>query len=159
LQIVPQWEHTHVALQQGDATMGLPGHNSPEVMRLFEQIATDYNTMQDAAIYVIVTYETQPPVQLPGELSLATLLNPSVNEILSAEPVFAGGMDAIVAQYQREADDRVLRLQMIEWTLLAVELLVIALLAVLVFRPVTRTIGESIRELVLAREREHELAA
>jgi signal transduction histidine kinase len=68
-------------------------------------------------------------------------------------------MDAIVAQYQREADSRVNQLQVTEWTLLAIELVVILLLVLLVFRPATRYVGQSITDLVLAREREHELAA
>jgi signal transduction histidine kinase len=159
LSVVPQWEHSHLALQQGDVTMGLPGHNSQDVTRLFAAIAQNFNAMQDAATKLLVAYETQPPVPLPETLPLSAIITPFVHDILIAEPEFVAGMDAIVAQYQREADLRVLQLQVIEWALLAVELLVIALLVVLVFRPATRYVGRSISELALAREREHELAA
>jgi signal transduction histidine kinase len=68
-------------------------------------------------------------------------------------------MDQIAAQYQLEADGRVNRLRTVEWTLLGIELAVIVLLVVVVFRPVTRFVGRSIQDLVLAQEREHELAA
>jgi signal transduction histidine kinase len=159
LSVLPQWEQSHLALQQGDATLGLPSHNSPEIVRLFAQIAPNFNAMQDAATKVAVAYETQPPVALPTTPSLASRIAPDVHQILIAEPGFISGMDAIVAQYQSEADDRVNRLQVIEWTLLGVELLVLVLLIVLVFRPTTRYVGQSITDLVLAREREHELAA
>ena len=159
LSIVNQWEHTHLALQQGDEAMGLPGHNSPEITRLFDGIAPTFNYMQDAATKLLVVYESQPPVPLPGMPSLASVIMPYVQEILAAEPEFIVGMDAIVAQYQREADSRVLRLQVIEWSLLGVEFLVLGLLVIVVFRPATRYVGQSINDLVLAQERERELAA
>jgi signal transduction histidine kinase len=159
LSVVPQWEHSHLALQQGDTAMGLPGHNSPDVTRLFAAIAPNFNAMQDAATKLLVAYETQPPVPLPETPPLVSVITPFVHDILVAEPEFVVGMDAIVAQYQREADFRILQLQAIEWTLLAIELFVIVLLIVLVFRPATRYVGRSISELAFAQEREHELAA
>lgn len=159
LSVVNQWEHTHLALQQGDEAMGLPGQNSPEVVRLFAKVAPSFNYIEDAATKLLVAYETQPPVLLPETRSLASVITPYVYEILAVEPEFVIGMDAIVAQYQREADGRVLRLQVIEWTLLGIELFVLVLLVLVVFRPATRYVGQSISDLVLAQEREHELAA
>jgi signal transduction histidine kinase len=159
LSVVPQWEQSHLALQQGDVTLGLPGHNSPAVVRLFAQIAPNFNAMQDAATKLVVAYETQPPVVLPTTPSLASRIAPDVHQILLAEPGFVNGMDAIVAQYQQEADSRVNQLQVTEWTLLAIELAVILVLVLLVFWPATRYVGQSITDLVHAREREHELAA
>jgi signal transduction histidine kinase len=157
--VVPQWQHTQLALQEGDAAMGLPGQNSPEVTRLFAQIAPSFNAMQDAATQLLAAIDSQPPVSLPSTPSLQFVIAPFVQQILAAEPGFVTGMDAIVAQYQREADGRVARLQVIEWTLLAIEVAVVGLLGVLVFRPATRYVGQSIADLVRAREREHELAA
>lgn len=157
--VVPQWQHTHLALQEGDAAMGLPGQNSPEVARLFAQIAPSYNAMQDAATQLLAAIDSQPPVLLPSTPSLQSVIAPYVQEILAAEPEFVTGMDAIVAQYQREADARVARLQVVEWTLLAIEVAVVGLLGALVFRPATRYVGQSIADLVRAQEREHELAA
>ena len=159
LVVVPQWENTNLALQQGDATMGLPGNNSPQVTRLFAQIAPNFNEMQDAATRLLALYESQPPVPLPSTPPFAQIIVPYVEQILQAEPAFVAGMDAIVAQYQSEADARVTRLQTIEWSLLAAELLVIVALVLLVFRPATRYVGRSITELTLAQQREHELAA
>jgi signal transduction histidine kinase len=159
LAVVPQWGNSNLALQQGDTTMGLPGNNSPAVTRLFAQVAPNFNEMQDAATRLLALYESQPPVSLPTTPPLAQVIVPYVEQILQAEPGFVTGMDAIVAQYQSEADARVVRLQTIEWALLAVELLVIVALVLLVFRPATRYVGRSITELTLARQREHELAA
>lgn len=159
LNVVNQWEHTHLALQQGDEAMGLPGNNSAEVVRLFEKIAPSFNYMQDAATKLLVVYYAQPPVVLPDTPSLASMITPYIQEILAVEPGFIVGMDAIVTQYQSEADGRVLQLQLLEWSLLGVEFVVLGLLVVVVFRPATRYVGQSISDLVLAQERERELAA
>ncbi len=159
LTVMNQWEHTHLALQRGDADMGLPGNNSPEIVRLFASVAPSFDRMENAATKVVVAYESMPPIPLPGAESLASKISPYVHDILAVEPEFVIGMDAIVAQYQSEADGRVLRLQIIEWSLLGIELLVLVVLVVFVFRPATRYVGQSINDLVLAREREHELAA
>jgi signal transduction histidine kinase len=157
--VVARWEHTQLALQQGDPALGLPGRNSPAVTRLYAQIAPHFNTMLDAATDVLSIMESRPPVVLPTTPALPPLLRPYVQTILDAEPGFVGGMDAIVAQYQREAEGRVAQLQEIQWALLGVILLDLTLLVALVFRPATRYVGQSIADLVRAQEREHELAA
>jgi signal transduction histidine kinase len=157
--VVAQWQRTHVALQQGDPTLGLPGHNSPEVTRLFAQIAPDFNAMLDAATNLLLVIDSRPPVPLASTPPLTKALTPYVQKILAAEPGFVTGMDAIVAQYQSEADQRVSRLQLIEWTVLAILLADVVLLVVIVFRPATRYVGQAVADLVRAQEREHELAA
>lgn len=157
--VVPQWEHTHLALQTGDPTMGLPGHNSPPVAQLFAEIAPSFGVMQDAATQILIIVDSQPPVPLPSAPTLNTLVAPYVPKILDAEPSFVTGMDAIISQYQLEAEQRISRLQVLEWTLLAVILTVVMILWMTVFRPATQHVGQSIGDLVRAQQREHELAA
>jgi signal transduction histidine kinase len=159
LVVVAQWEHTQLALQHGDPALGLPGHNSPTVTRLYAIIAPSFNTMLDAATNVLSIIESQPPVLLPSTRPLNSLIAPYVQQMLVVEPGFVFGMDDIVAQYQREAEGRVGLLQLIEWTLLAIVLLDVVVLVIVVFRPATRYVGRSIADLVRAQEREHELAA
>lgn len=157
--IVPQWEHTHLALQEGDANLMLPGHNSPAVKRLFEKVAPSFDLMLDSATHLLAVIDSQPPVVLPDTPPLSKTLASDVTRILTVEPAFDLGMQAIIAQYARESDTRISGLQSIERVLLAVELGVVILLGVVVFRPATRYVSRSIDDLVRAREREHELAA
>src|SRR5262249_39736765 len=159
LVVVAQWEHTQLALQRGDPSLGLPGQNSPAVIRLYAKIAPSFNTMLDAATDALSVIESQPPVQLPSTPPLKSLIAPYVQKILAAEPGFITGMDDIIAQYQHEAEGRVSQLQVIEWSLLAIVLLDVVVLVFFVFRPATRYVGRSIADLVRAQEREHELAA
>jgi signal transduction histidine kinase len=156
---VAQWQSTQIALQRGDPALGLPGQNSPQVDHLFAQIAPSFNTMLDGATQILITIDNAPPVQLPTTPALIPALVPQVQRILSAEPDFVVGMNVIIAQYQREAEGRVARLQIVEWGLLAVVLLDVILIALLVLRPATRSVGRSIADLVRAQERERELAA
>ena len=159
LRVVAQWEHTQLALQEGDPALGLPGHNSSTVTHLYAQIAPSFNAMLDAATDVLSIMESRPPVVLPTTPDLPPLLQPYVQKMLSAEPGFVSGMDTIVAQYRLEAEGRVAQLQAIQWALLGVILLDLILLIAVVFRPATRYVGQSIADLVRAQEREHELAA
>jgi signal transduction histidine kinase/outer membrane murein-binding lipoprotein Lpp len=157
--IVPQWEHTHVALQQGDASLMLPGNNSPAITALFGQVALSFEEMLDSATHLLAVIDSRPPVTLPGTPPLSDLLASDVVRILSAEPAFDKGMQDIIVQYGRESDNRIANLQTVERTLLVIEFGVLALLGIVVFRPATRYVSRSIDDLVRAREREHELAA
>jgi signal transduction histidine kinase len=159
LAVVAQWQHTQLALQHGDLALGLQGHNSPAVTRLYARIAPSFNTMLDAATALLAIINSQPPVRLPTTPPLQPQIAPYVQQILAAEPGFIGGMGDIIAEYQHEAEGRVTQLQVIERTLLAIVLLDIVLLVVVVFRPATRYVGQSIADLVRAQERERELAA
>jgi signal transduction histidine kinase len=157
--VEPEWVHAFLALQNGDARLGLPGHNSPAVTGLFDSIQVGFTDMRDALEKLLDADLSRPSVAAPGAVPFETVIAPFVDELLVYEPEFTAGMDRIAAQYQREADARVDRLRSIEWSLLGIELAVIVLLVVLVFRPATEYVGRSIRDLVLAQEREHELAA
>jgi signal transduction histidine kinase len=157
--IVPQWENTHLALQQGDASLMLPGNNSPAVTDLFKQVDPSFETMLDSATHLLAVIDSQPPIPLPGTPPLSKSLASDVARILSAEPAFDKGMQNIIVQYGRESDNRITNLQTVERTLLVIELGVLALLGVVIFRPATRYVSRSIDDLVRAREREHELAA
>jgi signal transduction histidine kinase len=157
--VEPEWSHAFVALQTGDARMGLPGNNSAAVQELFDSNSIAFNVMKDAIDKVLLDYDERPAIAVPGTPDFETVIIPFVDGLLVYEPGFSSTMDRIASQYQTEADARVDRLRTIEWTLLGVELAVIALLVVVVFRPATEFVGRSIRDLVLAQEREHELAA
>jgi signal transduction histidine kinase len=157
--VAPELEHSYLALQIGDAVMGLPGHNSPAVSQLFDSTNPSFSGLQDSTTRILAAYVSQPPITLTQTPDFEAVIAPFVYEMLVAQPSFADGMDKIAAQYQLEADGRVNRLRTIEWTLLAIELAVILLLVFLVFRPATQYVGRSIRDLVLAQEHEHELAA
>ncbi|HEV2236882.1 MAG TPA: hypothetical protein VGR57_09515, partial [Ktedonobacterales bacterium] len=97
--IAPEWQHAYLALQTGDATLGLPGHNSPAVQQIFGAIAMPFTQMQDAIIKVEVAYAARPPIATADVPAFESVIGPYVDELLVGEPDFSAGMDQIAAQY------------------------------------------------------------
>ena len=121
-QLLKEWERAHLGLQNGNTTLSLPGDNSPEVTRLFYQIEEHYLAIYEAGSKLL------QPQNREHKQSL-------IQSILFHEPNFLFGMNAIVKQYEIEANQKLARLRFIE-ALLALLTLVILFLEVLwIFRP------------------------
>lgn len=127
------WADNHRALQDGDATTGLPGNNSEEVRRLFASIEEDFNAMRTAA------------ARLLREPSKSDLQD--VATIQSHEGPFLQGMDRIVSQLVTEAEQRVARLRTLEWAILALTLIVLLAEGLLIFRPAATHIQQTFARL------------
>ncbi len=137
--LTPQWRASHLALQNGDAELALPGNVSPQVAELFTAIEPHFVAMEEAANVLL---------RLPtgAEESAA------INTILQHEQVFLSGMDRIVTQLEAEAEQRVARLRNLERILLAITLAVLLCEGLFIFRPavnrIRRLIGaNSIRRM------------
>ena len=61
--IISLWEHSHLGLLNGDAELGLPGHNSPEIAALFERIHADHLAMVAAARHLLAATERGDPIE------------------------------------------------------------------------------------------------
>ncbi len=145
-----QWQHTQFALQNGDAALGLPGNNSPEVTALFADVAQNYNALYDAATTLLEVIASRPPDLSSDAPDISLIVAPYTYRILLAEPGFVDGMDKIVAQYQTEAESRVAGLKILEIVLLATMALVVTLLGIGIFRPITRRVGQNLADLAAA---------
>jgi signal transduction histidine kinase len=157
--VVRQWSDAEFVLLNGVGGLGSPALNDQQVRQLFVEIAPDFGGMLDSTTAILVTVFSMPPIPLPGAKPLAPQISLNVQTVLVEEPGFVTVMKSIVAEYQHEAEGHVASLQIVEYALLGLVLVVLALLAFVVFRPVTRQIGEGVAELVRAQERERELAA
>jgi signal transduction histidine kinase len=76
-----------------------------------------------------------------------SILAPFVQRLLKDEDEYLKAMNEVVNQFQREADHRVARLQMVEWSLFAITLGVLLLEGLFLFRPTVQTIGKTIGRL------------
>lgn len=157
--VVSQLHTTQLGLRNGDPALGLPGNNSLLVTRLYSGITPNFNDMLNAATSILVAANSMPPVPMRGTQPLSLQIAFYVQEVLIDQPAFVNGMNAVTAEYQLEAEERVSGLKTVEYALLGAVLVVLILLGVVVFRPVTNQVGQSVAELVRAQEREHELAA
>jgi nitrate/nitrite-specific signal transduction histidine kinase len=142
-QVLSLWERSHIGLLEGDAGKGLPGKNSPEIARVFAEIAPYHEGMVRDAKDLLAAISPDGS----GQAAPAAFAK-TVAQILAAEPNFLRGMDEIVFQYDREATARVDRLKAIELLLLGITLCVLLLEGLYVFRPAVAEIQRTIVDLV-----------
>ncbi|MCU0355266.1 MAG: histidine kinase [Cytophagales bacterium] len=133
-----RWEQSHQTLSQGQ----LSRNNSPEINGMFARIEPHFQAVRTSARRIAVGVGQGRAANQPLADDLAVLLH--------HEPIFLQQMDAIVAQYEREATEKVVRLSRMEGVLLAVTLLVLVLEALVVFRPAVRRLRETIIALIEA---------
>jgi diguanylate cyclase (GGDEF)-like protein len=120
------WTQSHLGLQHGDAGLGLPGNNSPEILALFSAIEPDYAAMVAAVERIIARPDATPD------------LTTAVAELSMHEAPFLAGMDAIVFRYDSEAKRKVNSARYLEIGLAALTLIVLVLEARLIFAPAVR---------------------
>ncbi len=122
----------HEGLQNGDPSMGLPGHNSAQIRRMFADIAADHTVITTAA----TTLLNEPQQNNNG----------AIRALDSKEDSFLVTMNAIVSQYEKEAIARVERLKMIQQILLGLTLLTLLPVLAPIYQ-VTRKVNEMIATL------------
>jgi nitrate/nitrite-specific signal transduction histidine kinase len=143
------WQQSQEGLQRGNPTLGLPGNNSSIVKQLFAQIEPEYTTMVRAsrALLALALIDDTRASTIPASAFL-----PSIQSILSAQTGFLVGMDRIVTQYQREAQDHLIRQRYIELALFGLTLCVLLLEGLFVFRPAVNRLRQTVADLLRANE-------
>jgi signal transduction histidine kinase len=128
-----EWERTQAALRSGRPETGLHGSNSAAIRELFAQIDPDHRAMLDAA-----RAAAAQPAGAP---------QPEAAEVVRVhQEVFLAGMDRIVAEYEREARQRIVGLRRLELILLGLALLVLGLVGAFVFRPAVSDLRSQLAE-------------
>jgi hypothetical protein len=128
------WERAHLGLQVGDAELDLPGQNSHTIAVMFAKLEAPHQKMV-AAVRAILS----DPIE--------TQERESARVLLASESAFLKGMDAIVFQYDAEANARVASLKRVELILLLLTLLILAIEGLFVFRPAARHLRRVIEDL------------
>lgn len=132
------WKSSHAGLQRGDAALQLAPHTSAVVAAQFAELEPIFQEM----VAAVTQFTSAPEGDRPQLLA----------QLLRAEPKFLSGMDAIVFQLDREAQARVATLQRIEWVLLSLTLLVLAIEGWFVFRPAVQSVRVAAAVLVESEE-------
>jgi hypothetical protein len=147
-QAVALWQVSQVGLQNGDPKQGLPSTTSAAVKHLFSVIEPNYEAMLNAANGILAVVNQQPASDLQHSPDISS----DVATILAQEGPFLTGMNNIVTQYQVEAEGRISSLRATELVLMMVTLAVLVIEASFVFRPTTRKLEETIKEIVALQE-------
>ena len=145
------WKMSQEGLQHGNDSLNLPGKNSMEIAALFEQVDDHFAAMANSALHIITLLQRE--VQTP-----VASLAPDVDNILLHEKPFLAGMELIVNQYDREAKAKVSSLRTMEYIVLAISLLVIALEVIFIFRPTARQVNNTIGKLISSEKNARKLS-
>lgn len=135
------WKTSQEGLQHGNDSLNLPGSNSAKVTTLFKDVDEHYQQMREGTFRIIKL--------LKEDRTIATdSLQPYIAVIIQHEDLFLAGMERIVLQYEEEATDKVASLATIEYFMLIVVLVVIALELIFIFRPTTLYVNKTIIKLM-----------
>src|SRR5688572_15290802 len=135
------WKLSQEGLLHGSDSLKLPGKNSLETTHLFQQVHDHFTGMSQSALSIIAVLEADP-------LAPYASLESGIQNILEHESRFLQGMEKIVFQYDQEAESKVSSLRTMEYIVLGISLLVIALEVVFIFRPTTIQVNNTITKLI-----------
>lgn len=141
-QTLQLWKSSHLALQQGNDRLELPGDNSEVISKMFEEVNPYFNKIADATNAILrKSALEQAPVNSIEE---------EVNIVRANEPYFLQLMDAIVNQYDLEAKQKVNRLRNLELLIMCLTLLILLGEFLLIFWPTAKAVKNSIHQLLEA---------
>src|SRR6188768_948076 len=138
---VTLWKISQDGLRHGNDSLQLPGKNSEAIVTLFASIQTDFDSMYQSAGTIITLLKENPTASYAS-------LDAHINGILDHEGIFLSGMERIVLQYANEAHEKVSSLSNMEYILLIISLVVIALEIIFIFRPTAQHVNNTVNKLV-----------
>ncbi len=138
--LLEEWKRGHVGLQQGDEELNLPGENSEQIKAMFRDIDPYFQNVYSSAKKIIA-------IKSKNNSDTVGLSN-AVKTLLDNEFIFLQKMDRIVFQYDTEARSKVATLSNLEYILLGISIIVIALEILFVFRPTTIQVNRTVNQLI-----------
>lgn len=144
------WNRCHLGLQHGDTTLQLGGKNSAVIVQMFATIEPHFQIILRNAQEMITLWENDPNT---------THFRPFSNQILAHEADFLVGMDRIVFQYDREAQEKVRQLKQTEIYLFVLSLFIIILELLFIFRPLANSVKATVDSLMVSENESKQLAS
>lgn len=145
------WKVSQYGLLHGNDSLHLPGTNSKEIQDMFHTIAPAFQRMCQQTEWVIQSLEGYSH-RSPDSIKHA------IDKVLQDEGIFLEGMERIVFQYDAEAQAKVTRLSKMEYSLLALSIVVILLEIVFIFRPTATHVNKTINKLMVSEKNAKELS-
>lgn len=141
------FESAHRGLRVSIRDEGFTGPSTPLATQLFADLEPSYDRLVDSSRALLAASggDASDPLRSATESRLTS-------EILAAAPAFLAGMDAIVNEYQRDAEADLDLGKYLSETLLVTLILVVLLIGALTFRPAVRMARESMAELARSKQ-------
>lgn len=150
---VTLWKRSHQGLLNGNPDMALSGGNSDTIKIMFKAIEPHFQAMVDNTEALLTYLQEQQPPYSDEKIGF------HVNEIIANEGRFLEGMDRIVFQYDDEAQEKLNELRRTEIVLFIVSLLIIILELLFIFRPIAKSVRETVLELMESESSSKKLAS
>ncbi|GGZ92555.1 sensor histidine kinase [Algibacter mikhailovii] len=145
------WTVSHEALQNGNDSLGLPKKNSKEVIEKFNLLNPVFDTISVAANTIINKIETNPNAALK-------IYTSEIEQVKAHEGDFLNMMDAIVNQYDLEADEKVDWLRKLELWLTLLTLFILLGEFLFIFWPAAKSVKSILADLLRAEKRAKKMA-
>lgn len=145
------WEFSHHALQNGNDSLSLPKKNSVAIVRKFSTLNPIFDTIASASKSIIEKIENTPV------LPLSTYAE-DIETVKRHEADFLSQMDAIVNQYDKEAEEKVAWLRKLEFWLTTLTLLILLGEFLFIFWPAAKSVRYTLAELLFAEKRAKKMA-
>lgn len=136
-----EWTKAHHALQSGDSKLGVKGTENKTIQDLFLQIQPNFEAIVKGGGELL----NQKSEILSGDYP--ENLKTSLFAILANEAGFLEGMDKIVYEFDRQAQEKVARLRKTELILLGIALFLIFMEVRFIFWPSARLIKSNFQNL------------
>lgn len=133
------WRTSHLGLQHGNDSIGLPKENNETILALYEDLNPYHEKMVSAAKNILEdTKNTSAKSSYDSEIAI----------LLANEASFLTKMDAIVNEYDAQSKKQLQQLKLKEYLLLAFSLGILFLEVIFIFRPLSIQIRETISKLI-----------
>ncbi len=140
------WKISHMGLQFGSDSLGLPPEDDSEILDLFERIRPHHHAMVAATESMLAQIEDPSLAVSEGFYS-------NVKVLLDNERQFLRLMDTIVNGYDQRSKEHLQQLKVKEYILLVIALLILLLEMLFIFRPLSLHIRNTISNLMQSQRR------
>ncbi len=145
------WKKSHENLAQYNDSIQRKNRDSIEIKKMFTALQPYFNSIYLNSIQAIklINKDTIDHQQL----------KPHLETVILNEPLFLKQMDAIVFQYEKEAQQKVSSLKKIELLLFGFIILILIFEFFLLFRPVALSIKKTISNLLVSQKKAEQMAS
>lgn len=145
-QDLAEWEQVHLRLQWGNASPGLPGTDSREIIAAFEAMESSYVGMRDPATRIAEWHASESEFERDRIAA-----NDLVDALLGAETQYLSQMDRTVKLFEAQASAQVARLRWLGLSITGAVLALLIGLGSVVVRPASAVIRRQLEELASSR--------
>lgn len=139
------WVTSHEGLKNGSQELEIPNRNSENVKTMFEKLELPFQKIVQGSHTILTSLEK-------GTDSFESIQS-AIQQVLQYENEFLTGMNNLVFQYDLEAKRKVENLRKMEFLLLFIALLALALELFFIFRPTAFFVQKTVDQLTTAEKK------